>query len=137
MGLRAGDFFVVNVGEQALIVLEKGVSGEVRLGDGEKLKLSSPDGDAKVFVNPNKTRKDATAVLMLSRDSLKGNRAALARVLGPGGDGVVKAALDGNPKAGEFIVRIDTNADEKIIIKAMQAGAADPSLTGVEKKPEE
>jgi len=137
MGLQPGEFFVVNVGDQALIVLEKGASGEIRLGDGKKLMLSSPDGDAKVFVNPNKTRKDATAVLMLSRDSLKANRAALARILGLGGEAAVKAALDGNPKAGEFIVRVDTGADEKVVIRAMQGGAPDPSLIGVEKKPEE
>src|SRR5258706_3262662 len=103
MGLRPVDFFVVNVGDQALIVLEKGVKAEVRLGDAEKLKLNSPDGDAKVFVNPNKAKKDASAVLMLSRDSLKANRAALAHAGGPGGEAAVRAALDENPKAGEFI----------------------------------
>jgi hypothetical protein len=135
MGLRPGDFFIVNLGEQSLIVLERHVAVQVPLGD-SKFKLVSPDGDAKVFVNPNKTRKDPTEVLMLSRESLKANRAALAKAGGPQGEAAIRAALDGNAKAEEFIVRIDPNADDRILIKAMQAGVADPSLTGV-KKPEE
>ena len=137
MGLRPGEFFIVNVGDQALIVLEQGVKGEIRMADVAKFKLLSPDGDAKVFVNPNKTQKDPTTVLMLSRDSLKANRATLIQVGGPMSEATIKACMDANPQAGQFIVRLDPNADEKLVIKAMQAGVPDPALTKIKKRPED
>lgn len=137
MGLQAGDYFIVNVGDQALIVLEKGAKGEIRMADVAHFRLLSPDGDAKVFVNPNKAPKDPTTVLMLSRASLKANRATLIRLGGPVSEATIKACMDANPKSGQFIVRLDPDADEKLVIKAMQAGVPDPALTTVKKRSED
>jgi hypothetical protein len=137
MGLQPGQYFIVNVGDQALIVLEQGAKGEVRMANVDKFKLLSPDGDAKVFVNPNKAPKDPTTVLMLSRESLKANRATLVRLGGPVSEAAIKACMDANPKSGQFIVRLDPNADEKLVIKAMQAGVPDPALTTVKKRSED
>lgn len=135
MGLDPGDFFVVNLGQQGLVVLEQGKSATLRVGD-RVLKLKSPDGDAKVFVIPGKQKKDTSAVLMLSRESMRANQSAIIRAAGPNGAAAVKAAMEGNPEAGEFIVNLDPNSEDKIAIRAMSAGASlnGPALD-VKKRP--
>ncbi len=137
MGLSDGDFFVVNLGQQALIVLEQGKTASVRIGDG-MFNIVSPDGNAKIFVRPARTKKDRSAVFMLSKDSLKANRMTLIRAGGAAAAAAIKAALDANPNASEYIVNLDLAADEKIAIRAMMSGQSlnGPALEDTKKKPD-
>jgi hypothetical protein len=115
MGLAEGEFFVVNVGENAFIVVEKNQQVRLLFQKGAVI-LLSPDGDVKILVKQHKAAKDESQLLMLSRLSLKANAKALENFLGGNVVNVINEAMKRDPKADQFMVRLDPANEEPLIV---------------------
>jgi hypothetical protein len=124
LGLVEGEYLLVNEGSQMMVVLEKGKVGTLRIGD-KFVQIKSPDGDAKIFVKQNRAKNDVSILLMLSRQSLDANQDAIVRLTGNAALQKINQAVLGNPTAEQFLVRVDPNAEETLIIKPIAAPAKD------------
>jgi hypothetical protein len=111
---------VANSGREALLVIRKGATGNLAVGK-NRLKLFSPDGDAKVFIRPRRTKKDQSVVLMLSRDALQANQNTIAMAVDRSASvQLINKTVQENPAAAQFILRLDPASSEPLVIEPLK-----------------
>jgi hypothetical protein len=123
LGLSPRDYLLVDIGARFLIVVDRGQSVLVS-GRAANVRLRSPDGNLAVVSNPHAGKGDRSLLVIFSRTGLKTNWTNLVRLAGGDIDELVEKSLADNPRAEQFLVRVNPNEPPPFMIRALNPTTA-------------